>query len=86
RHIIKAILEAGIMFWEIGEIDRALEVLKTLYRLDPDDPIGVRYYILAILEGMGFEEFELTFGKNGGYDKESLEKWFKNHGEKLKEL
>jgi len=86
RHIIKAILEAGIMFWEVGDIDRALEILKTLYKLDPEDPVGVRYYILAILEGMGFEEFELTFGKNGGYDTESLEKWFKAHREKLEEF
>ncbi|AAC07234.1 tetratricopeptide repeat protein [Aquifex aeolicus] len=86
RHIIKAILEAGIMFWEVGDVDRALEVLKMLYKLDPEDPVGVRYYILAILEGMGFEEFELTFGKNGGYDTESLEKWFENHKEKLEEF
>lgn len=83
RHIIRAILEAGITLWEVGEIDEALRVLKLLYKLVPGDPIGVRYYILAILEGMGFEEFELTFGKNGGYDIKSLEEWFERHKEKF---
>jgi len=86
RHLIKAILETGIMFWEIGEIDKALEILKRLYKLDPEDDIGVKYYILAILEGMGFEEFELTFGKNGGYDTKSLESWFNKYREKFEEF
>ncbi|NPA32034.1 MAG: ATP-dependent protease [Aquificae bacterium] len=81
RHIIKALLETGIMFWELGELEKALDVLKLLYKLDPEDPVGVRYYILAILQNMGFEEFELTFGKNGGYDTRSLEEWFKRNEE-----
>jgi len=59
KHIIKAILETGIMFWEIGEIDKALETLKMLYKLDPENNMGIKYYILAILEGMGFENLNL---------------------------
>ncbi len=83
RHILKAILETGIMFWELGELEKALSILKELYKMNPDDEIGVRYYITAILEGLGFEEFEMTFGKNGEYDRESLERWFEEHREKF---
>jgi len=35
---------------------------------------------------MGFEEFELTFGKNGGYDTKSLESWFNKYREKFEEF
>ena len=86
RHIIEALLETAIMFWEIGDIDRALELLKNLYRMNPKDEIGVRFYILAILEGLGFEEFEMTFGKNGGYDNESLKEWFEKNRKKFEEF
>ncbi|WP_461829848.1 tetratricopeptide repeat protein [Aquifex sp.] len=83
RHIIKALVEAGVMLWEVGELDRALEIFKTIYRLNPADEPGVRYYILGILENMDFEEFESVFTKEGEYDKKSLENWFNRKKEKF---
>ncbi len=85
RHIIKALIGWGTFLWEIGEVEKALEVLREVYRMNPSDEPGVRFYILAILEGMGFEEFEQTFSKDGDYDLKDLERWFerrsKEHGE-----
>ena len=83
RHIIKALVEVGIMLWQVGKLDRALELFKTLYKLNPSDEPGVRYYILGILENMSFEEFESVFTKEGEYDKNSLESWFNRHKEKF---
>ena len=88
RHIIKTLIGWGTFLWEIGEIEKALEVLKEVYRMNPTDEPGVRFYILAILEGMGFEEFEQTFSKDGEYDLRDLESWFerkaKDHPEIFK--
>jgi len=90
RHIIKALVSWGTFLWEIGEIERAFEVLKEVYRMNPSDEPGVRFYILAILEGMGFEEFEQTFSKDGEYDLKDLESWFerkaKDHPEVFGEV
>ncbi len=79
RHIIKAILSTGIFYWEIGELEKALEIFRLLYRMDPFDEVGVRYYILAILMGMSFPEFEQVFSREGEYDYEDLERWFEKH-------
>lgn len=86
RHIIKALIETGIMLWEVGELDRALEILKMIYRMNPSDEPGVRFYILGILENMDFEEFESIFTKEGEYDKESLERWFNKRKEKFEKF
>ena len=83
RHIIKALIETGVMLWEVGNLDKALEILKTVYKLNPSDEPGVRYYILGILENMNFEEFENVFTKEGEYDKKSLESWFNKRKEKF---
>ncbi len=86
RHILKLLTEVGIMFWELGELDKSLEILKMVYKLNPTDEQGVRYYILGILENLDFEEFERTFTKEGEYDKSSLEKWFIAHKEKFEKF
>ncbi len=86
RHIIKALISWGTFLWEIGEVERALEVLKEVYRMNPADEPGVRFYILAILEGMGFEEFEQTFSKEGEYDLKDLESWFERRSKDYPEV
>ena len=86
RHIIKALISWGTFLWEIGEVERALEVLKEVYRMNPADEPGVRFYILAILEGMGFEEFEQTFSKEGDYDIKDLERWFEKRSKEHPEV
>lgn len=79
RHIIRALINWGIFLWELGEVEEALRVLKEVYRMNPKDEPGVRYYILAILEGMSFNEFEQVFTKDGEYNREDLEHWFEKH-------
>ncbi len=79
RHIIEALISFGVLLWELGEVDRALQVLKEVYSMNPADEPGVRFYILAILEGMGFEDFEQTFSRDGEYDYEDLKRWFTKH-------
>ncbi|WP_457600424.1 tetratricopeptide repeat protein [Hydrogenivirga sp.] len=79
RHIINALLNMGVFYWEVGEIDRALKIFKELYRMNPADEPGVRFYILALLEGMSLDEFEQVFSRDGEYDYEDLERWFTKH-------
>jgi len=79
RHIIKALLNMGIFYWEVGELEDALKIFKDLYYMNPTDELGVRYYILAILEGMSFDEFEQVFSRDGEYDYEDLNHWFEKH-------
>ena len=83
RHIIKLLVETGITLWEVGELDKALEILKMVYKMNPSDEPGVRFYILGILENMDFEEFESVFTKEGDYDRDSLERWFEQRKEKF---
>ncbi len=79
RHIINTLISTGVFYWELGEIDRSLEILSKVYRMNPSDEPGVRYYILAILEGMSLQEFEQVFMKEGEPDREDLERWFAKH-------
>ena len=79
RHIIRALLNVGIFYWELGELEKALDVFRKIYSMNPSDEVGVRFYILAILEGMGFEEFEQVFSRDGEYDHNDLKRWFEKH-------
>ena len=79
RHIIKALINMGAFYWEVGELEEALKILKEVYRMNPKDEPGVRFYILAILEGMSFDEFEQVFSRDGEYDYEDLNHWFEKH-------
>jgi tetratricopeptide (TPR) repeat protein len=86
RHIIKALINMGVFYWEVGEVDRALKILKDVYRMNPKDEPGVRFYILAILEGMSFDEFEQVFLRDGEYDYEDLNNWFEKHSKEHEDL
>ena len=79
RHIINAMINRGVFYWELGEIDRAIKVFKEVYRLNPTDEPGVRFYLLALLEGMSFDEFEQVFSRDEGYDYKDLAHWFEKH-------
>ncbi len=75
RHIIRAFLEKGIQSWRDENIENALDMFRKLLRTNPADNPGVRYFILAILENMSFEEFDDRFAKGGFYTPE-LDAWF----------
>ncbi len=85
RHIINTLITGGVFYWELGELDRALDLLTKVYRMNPEDEPGVRYYILAILEGMSLQEYEQVFVKDGKPDREDLERWFRKHSQSYPE-
>lgn len=86
RHLIKALISMGVFYWEVGELEKALKIFKEVYKMNPSDEPGVRFYILAILEGMSFDEFEQVFTKDGEYDYEDLEQWFNKHSSTHKDI
>jgi tetratricopeptide (TPR) repeat protein len=76
RHIIRTFLNKALAEWTAGRTDAALDLLRKLLRSNPGDNIGARNYILAILLGMTFEEFENTFSGVYGYDALKMMDWF----------
>jgi len=75
RHIIRAIFNRAVAFWDRGETDQALDLLRKLLKTNPPDNVGARNYILAIRMNISFDEYEDRFDKGGYYDSESIN-WF----------
>ncbi len=82
RHIIRTILNKALSFWEKGENEKALNLLRKLLKTNPNDNIGARNYILAIRMGMSFGQFERRFDKGGYYDMD-LTDWFDKNSKKF---
>jgi tetratricopeptide (TPR) repeat protein len=84
RHIIRTLLNKAISLWERKEVDGALDLFRKLLRTNPGDNLGARDYILAIRQGMRFEDFEKHFNKGGFYDKELTDEfdWWEKAVEK----
>lgn len=68
RHIIRTLLNKALNLWIKGEDESALDLLRKLLHSNPNDNIGARNYILAILLGMEFVEFEKQMQSDYGYD------------------
>ncbi len=79
RHIIKAIFNRAILYWDEGQSEEALNLLRKLLRSNPHDNIGARDYILAIKMNMTYDEFEERFNKDGFYDLDLVEWFDKNY-------
>lgn len=86
RHIIRVMFNFAALLWLNGDIKNALAILRRLLKLNPDDNIGARYVIVAILEGVkSICEFEKMFDiGNGNLDWEAQEKWFWQTASKYK--
>ncbi len=84
RHIIRAILNKGTDEWMLNNCESALDIFRKLFKANPNDNAGVRFYILAIRMGMSFEEYENKFNKGGYYDDSSW-KWFEKNQKKFSE-
>ena len=86
RHIIRMLFNFAIFLWVNSEEQNvALNIFKQLLKSNPDDNIGARYSIVALLEGFNSqEEYEEQFeSKNGmGLEYEKLEKWFYKSAQK----
>ena len=88
RHIIRVIFNFATLLWLADKKDDALEILLKLYKSNPDDNIGARYSILALLEGFESQEhLEEEFdGGNGYVDWQKQEEWFVKNIKKYKKL
>ena len=78
RHIIRAIFNQALLFWEEDTIESALDLFRKLFRSNPNDNLGIRYFILAIRKNITFSEFDDWFNKNGFYTSE-IDYWFYNN-------
>jgi tetratricopeptide (TPR) repeat protein len=78
RHIIRMIFNYAMLMWESNNKDEALSIFAQLLASNPNDNIGARYAIVALLEGMGsMGEYERKFASKDGYlDGIKVEKWF----------
>jgi len=90
RHIIRMIFNFAMFVWaNEDDKDIALNIFMELLKSNPNDNIGARYSIVAILEGFDSqEEYEEKFeSKNGiGLEYEALEKWFYKSARKHKKV
>lgn len=82
RHIIRTFLQKALTDWEFENTGNALSILRRLLKTNPNDNIGSRYYILGILMGFSFYEFEDRFNKGGFYDMD-LTDWFNKNYRKF---
>ena len=87
RHIIRIIFHYALALWEVGEPDAALIYLKALVKMVPNDNIGARYMIAAILDGYPSQyEWESQFETEYGLDAGKVEEWFQQMLKKLPSL
>ena len=75
RHILRTLFNRAFQWWQDGKSDEALPLFRKILRACPGDNLGVRYFILAILEEMSFAQFDRRFDK-GGYWDMSIAMWF----------
>ena len=78
KHIIRFLINYGINLWLNNKINEALNLLLKVLKLNTSDPIGIRYYIMAIKEGFKSKEaFEAYFAiDDTSLEYESIKNWF----------
>ncbi len=85
RHIIRMIYNYALKMWEMGEKNEALRVMQQLLASNPNDNIGARYGIVALLEGYdNVQSWEEVFESDSGYGLDGLavDEWFNKHTKK----
>tara|TARA_B100000508_G_scaffold140288_1_gene140822 strand:+ start:1751 stop:2320 length:570 start_codon:yes stop_codon:yes gene_type:complete len=82
RHIIRLLINKSIDEWSSNNEDIALELFRKLLKTNPRDNGGVRFYMLAILMGLSFDDYEEQFNKGGYYDDSSWN-WFNKNYKKF---
>jgi len=75
RHIIRLLETVGIWYWRNNDYEKALNLFRKLLKSDPNDNIGVRYYILALKMNVDYINFNECLEEGGFYDCE-IEEWF----------
>jgi len=87
RHIIRMIFNYANMMWTVENKKEALRLFNLLLRSNPNDNIGARYSIVALLEGYESQEhFDEQFMDDHSYglDAIALERWFEKYAKKHK--
>ena len=86
RHILRIMFNFAALLWLNSDTKNALVIFNRLLKLNPDDNIGARYMIVAILDGVkSLYEFEKMFDDGSGYSNwEAQEKWFWETASKYK--
>jgi tetratricopeptide (TPR) repeat protein len=90
RHVMRAIEQQALYYWETGKVDDALEIFRQLLRVNPHDNQGARYSILAIKMSLGFDEWEKPFeverdGKVVGLNAFKVGDWFRENAPKYED-
>lgn len=75
RCIIRALQNGAQSRWEKGNTKEAKKVFQNLLKCNPGDNSGVRYHVLAILEGMTARQFDTMMGDTG-FVPDNVPKWF----------
>ncbi|QTD36226.1 hypothetical protein JL193_08590 [Polaribacter batillariae] len=75
RHIIRVILKKGLTLWQSGNTKTALDIFRNLFKSNPNDNVGVRYFILAILEGLSYDTYTSLY-ENDVYLSDKIFEWF----------
>ncbi len=78
RHIIRILFNFATMLWLSNQTNEALAILLQLLKSNPNDNIGARYAIVALLEKYeSYEQFEEQFETGDGYlDGGRVDEWF----------
>jgi len=61
RHIIRALINMGIVFWKREQSDDAAELFEKLMKTNPEDNGGARFYLLGLLEGLSCDDYAIQF-------------------------
>ncbi|HMK06833.1 MAG TPA: hypothetical protein VK476_04835 [Flavobacterium sp.] len=81
RQVIRALMGGAVTRWENGNTAEALEVFRGILKSNPGDNPGARFYLLAILEGMSWKDYEKRFEK-GEFIDPSINPWFEKNSKK----
>lgn len=91
RHVMRILDRYAYELWGKGGTDAALDIYRRLLRANPGDNQGARHSILALLLGLGREEwyepFVITEGPMAGAGLKAmeLEQWYIKNAEKYPE-
>lgn len=78
RHIIRMLFNYAMFLWEMGNTKEAQKIFMDILKSNPNDNIGARYSIVAILEGFASQaEYEERFANSQDMiEYKAHENWF----------
>ena len=86
RHIIRIMFTYATLVWLSDDKKKALAIMLKLLHLNPNDNIGARYYVLALLEDYDCaEDVDEMFDEQFDMDVMKIEEWFYDKAEKHRE-